>query len=408
MLSERSGPGEEPRVAWLASYPPRECGIATFTRDLTRAVSQQTGIPPWVVAVDEPGAEDRRYPPEVFFRLRRDDPSSYDRLAKELGAADVDVLCIQHEYGLFGGECGELLLRALSCLEIPLVITLHTILGRPGPKLEAVTKGLFKHSTALVVLARAAAPLLHDVYGCDLRRVRFVPHGIPSVPRVPGLRRAAKARLGYGGRTLLSTFGLIGPGKGIEYVLRALPPVARRHPNVLYLVLGETHPGERRTRGERYRGSLEALVAELGIGNHVRFEPRYLEYGELIEYLLATDLYLMPYLEPEQIASGTLAYAVGCGKAVVATEFRYALELLGNGQGSLVPFRDSGAIETELLRLLGDRSALAAMERRAYEASRIMQWPHVANDYRRLFAEVSGGRVIRLPDANAGATLSRA
>jgi polysaccharide biosynthesis protein PslF len=406
--------GREPRVAWLASYPPRECGIATFTRDLTQAVAQQTGRPPRVIAIDEPGAGSRRYPPEVFLHLERDNPQAYDRLPAQLEAAGIEVLCVQHEYGLFGGEWGSDLLRMLRRIEIPVVTTMHTVLSRPSAKLRTVTQGIAKYSDALVVLARAAMPLLDEVYACDLTRMRFIPHGIPSVPRVPGLRRAAKHRLGYPRRTLLSTFGLIGPGKGIEYVLMAMPEVVRRHPDVLYLVLGETHPGEQRAHGERYRRALEALVAELGLGDHVRFEPRFLEYGELIEFLLATDLYLMPYLEPEQIASGTLAYAVGCGKAVIATAFRYAREVLANGQGSLVPFRDPAAIESELLRLVGDRTALETMERRAYESSRIMQWPRVATEYRRLFAELAGDRVIRLPDtrasagAGAGASLSSA
>jgi glycosyltransferase involved in cell wall biosynthesis len=398
--------GLEPRVAWLASYPPRECGIATFTRDLTQAVAQQTARAPRVVAIEEPGSGERSYPPEVFARLTRDDPRSYDRLNAELHAADIDVLCVQHEYGLYGGQWGALLPRALRRIDVPVVTTMHTVLSRPSPELLGVTRALCEHSSALVVLAKAAIPLLTDVYGCDPTRLHFIPHGIPSVSRVPGLRRAAKARLGFSGRTLLSTFGLIGPGKGIEYVLRALPEAARRHPDLLYLVLGETHPGERRVHGERYRRSLEALVAELDIGRHVSFEPRFLEYGELIEYLLATDLYLMPYLEPEQIASGTLAYAVGCGKAVIATSFRYAREVLANGQGALVPFREAPAIEAELLRLLGDRGALAAMERRAYEASRIMQWPHVASEYRRLFAELGTRRTIRLSEVASGAEAS--
>lgn len=378
-----------PSVALLGSFPPRECGIATFTRDLQSALEAPGHGLAGIVAVDEPGA-DRVYGPDVRWRLDQADHDSYRRVAEQLNA-EADVLCIQHEYGLYGGTQGEYLLTLIEALDIPVVTTLHTTLGSPSQDMRRVTRALCERSAGVVVLARAAIPLLGDVYGVPEGKVHFIPHGIPTVTRAVGLRRAAKTRLGLSGRTLLTTFGLIGPGKGIEYVVRALPDVVEAHPDLLYLVLGETHPGERRATGESYRESLEALVADLGLEDHVAFDARYLSQEQLIRRLLATDVYLMPYLNPEQIVSGTLAYAVGCGKAVIATDFRYARELLANGRGEIVPFRDAPAITGKLLDLLGNRDVLGRVERRAYESSRSMQWPDVARGYRALFAAVAVG-----------------
>lgn len=380
--------GRAPRVAFLASYPPRECGIATFTRDLAAATASAGLEPPAIVAVDEPGA-DRAHGPEVRWRVPQDGGAGYRRLARELNGSDIDVLCVQHEFGLFGGEAGADLLQLLRGLDVPAITTLHTVFSDPPPAHRAVTRELARHSEALVVLARSAIPMLRDAYGIDPAKIRFVPHGIPSVHRRRGLRRETKAALGFADRTLLSTFGLIGPGKGIEDVIRALPPVVERHPELLYLVLGQTHPTILRDSGESYREGLQDLVAELGLQDHVRFEPRYLSLPELVNYLLATDVYLMAYLDAQQIVSGTLAYAVGCGKAVIATPFRYAQELLADGGGVLVPFRSPTSIARELAALLDDRVALKAMERRAYAASREMQWSCVGQAYRGLFAQVT-------------------
>lgn len=374
-------------VALLGSFPPRECGIATFTRDLHAAVEAAGQRLAGVVAIDEPGAG-RVYGPDVRWRLDQADEHSYRLVAEQLNAT-ADVLCIQHEYGLYGGTQGEYLLTLIDALDIPVVTTLHTTVGAPSPDLLRVTRGLCERSAGVVVLARAAIPLLRDAYGVTESKMHFIPHGIPTVTRSTGLRRASKARLGLSGRTLLTTFGLIGPGKGIQYVIQALPEVVKAHADLLYLVLGETHPGERRATGETYRESLEALVADLGLEDNVAFDARYLSQEQLIRRLLATDVYLMPYLNPEQIVSGTLAYAVGCGKAVIATDFRYARELLANGRGEIVGFRDPAAITQKLIGLLGNRDALGRVERRAYESSRSMQWPEVAREYRALFAAVA-------------------
>jgi polysaccharide biosynthesis protein PslF len=373
----------------LSSYPPRGCGIATFTRDLHHALAENGTPLGGIVAIDEPGAH-RRYGSDVRWRLQQNNPSSYRHVATALHEAGVDLLCIQHEYGLFGGLDGELLITLLDKLRIPVVTTLHTTLRAPAQHLWDVTQSLCDRSAAVVVLARTAIQVLRDVYGVDPRKVSYIPHGVPAISRVPGMRRRAKAELGQPDTTILSTFGLLGPGKGIEYAIRALPVVVQNHPDVRYFVLGETHPGERRRAGESYREFLQDLVTELGLNEYVTFYSRYLDQDELVRWLLATDVYLLPYLQEEQIVSGTLAYAVGLGKAVISTGFCYARELLAEGRGEIVPFRDPEAISRRLLRLLGDRPALAAMERRAYAAGRQMQWPVVADSYHWVFAAVAG------------------
>ena len=378
----------EPQIAVLGSYPPRACGIATFTADVAAALEQHSGQSTKIIAIDEPGAA-RRYPKNVIWCLQQDDPASYLSVAAAVGRSNVQLVNIQHEYGLFGGENGELLLTLMEALPQPIVTTLHTVLPEPSSHLREVTQALCKLSAEVVVLARSAIPMLRNIYNIDTSRVTFIPHGIPTVTRQPGIRRAMKARLGYSGRTLLSTFGLINPDKGIEYVLQALPLLVERHPDLLFLVLGETHPGIRRHRGELYREGLKAIVDDLGLHDHVRFENRYLDVEELVNYLLATDIYLMAYLNSDQIVSGTLAYAVGCGKAVVATPFRYAEEMLADGRGIIVPFRSHQAIANALQQLLTSPELRAETEARAYTFSRSMEWPSVAADYWAVFRSCS-------------------
>lgn len=384
-------PASNLTVAMLSSYPPRECGIAMFTVEVQQALAAQGAPIEGIVAIDEPGAR-RSYDSDVLARVEQENPTSYQRLAPALHDAGVDLLCIQHEYNLFGGLDGELLLTALDQLRIPVVTVLHSTLAGPTQHMRTVTRSLCDRSDAVIVLTRFAISLLHDVYGIDPRKINFIPHGIPSVPYMPRGRYRAKAQLGQTDATLLSTFGLLVPGKGIEYAIRALPEVAQEYPDVRYYVLGKTHPVEYRHNGESYRMFLQELVAELSLGEHVRFDARYLDHDELIQWLLATDIYLAPYVDTEHSVSGPLAFAVGCGRVAISTQFRYARELLDGGHGEIVPFADPEAIRTKLLGLLGDRPALAAMERRAYTASRQMQWPIVADSYSRVFATAASRR----------------
>lgn len=389
----------EPQIAVLGSYPPRECGIATFTADLVAALEQQSLQSIGIIAIDEPDAV-RSYPPNVIWRMQQHDPASYLNVAAAVGRSNIKLVNIQHEYGLFGGDDGELLLTFMEKLPQPMITTLHTVLPEPSPHLREVTRALCKLSAEVVVLARSAIPLLHDTYGVDTGQITFIPHGIPTVVRQVGMRHTMKARLGYSGRLLLSTFGLINPDKGIEYVLQALPPLIERYPDLLFLVLGETHPGIRLHSGERYREGLQAIVDDLGLHDYVRFENRYLNLEELVNYLIATDIYLMAYLNLNQIVSGTLAYAVGCGKAAIATPFRYAEEMLADGRGIIVPFRSHQGIASALQRLLASPALRAEMESRAYIFSRSMEWSNVAAAYQSLFLRVMHGQSLCLGSAD--------
>lgn len=373
----------QPEIAVLSSYPPRECGIATYSADLVTAISRLSKQTAKIIAIDEPDAN-RSYPSNVIWRLQQNAPASYLDIATLVGRSNVEVVNIQHEYGLFGGEDGELLLTFMEKLPQPIVTTLHTVLPEPEPHLREVTRAICQQSDRVIVQARAAIAMLRDIYDIDAE-ITYIPHGVPTVTRQVGMRHTMKARLGYSDRTLLSTFGLINPDKGIEYVLQALPPLIERYPNLLLLVLGQTHPTIRKYTGEGYRAHLQEIVDSLGLHEHVRFENRYLELEELINYLIATDIYLMAYLNPDQIVSGTLAYALGCGKAVIATPFCYAQEMLAQERGVIVPFRSSQAIAAALEQILANPTLKDQIEARAYTFSRAMEWSHVATAYNAVF-----------------------
>jgi glycosyltransferase involved in cell wall biosynthesis len=374
-----------PRALFLGSYPPRECGIATFTKDVVDSYNRAFGFSSPVIAVDEPGGEVRRYGPEVVARIAEQDRYSYGLAAKAVAQSPAQLVNIQHEYGLFGGERGEWLVDFIRAVEKPVVLTLHTILPEPDEQMLRVTRDLCEASARVIALSETGRTLLENVYGVDPDALRVVHHGVPDVP-FQGTG-AAKASFGIGLRTVISTFGLINRGKGLEYAIEAMRDVVKRHPETLYLILGETHPVVRRREGESYRESLQEMVREYGLQYNVQLIDKYLDFDELVSYLAATDIYLTPYLNPVQIVSGTLAYAVGCGKAIVSTPYLYAQELLALNRGFLCDFRDSASIARLLTMLLDDPSLRRATERRAYRFGRQMTWPHVAVDYGNLFAE---------------------
>lgn len=389
-----SAPGSGPRVAFLGSYPPRECGIGTFTYDLVNAYD---AIDPSrlsaVIAVNDYGQmydyDLHDYQGRVRYQIDSDDFDSYLQVADEINRSRLQVVNIQHEYGLYGGEDGEYIVEFMRRLDRPAVVTMHTVLPNPEGHFHEVTQQILNEASAVVVLARAALPMITDNYDIPSDRIHVIPHGIPVFTRKEAIRRRTKKLLGLGDRPLLSTFGLIGPSKAIEYVIEALPAIVEKHPNVLYLVIGETHPHIRAKEGESYRNKLIEMARALGVERQVRFNNRFLSNSELIRYLAATDVYIMAYLNKDQIVSGTLAYAVGCGKAVVATPFVYAQEMLSDGRGIIVPFKDPEAIGTAVNTLLGDRRKLLQMEERAYKFSRSMTWPNVARMYNELFRYVT-------------------
>ncbi|MBX6378200.1 MAG: glycosyltransferase family 4 protein [Clostridia bacterium] len=393
------------RIVEIATFPPRRCGIATYTANLVEALARNRARPHCrVLAVSEAPSRhtyDRRVAGDIVQDRCRD----YVEAARVLNEASVDVVNLQHEFGIFGGPDGQHVLSLVRELRKPLVVTLHTVLSQPTAGQRAVMEELLRRAQVAVVMARRAVDILRDVYGVPADRLRLIPHGVPDFP--VWTREEARARLGLTGRKVISTLGLINPGKGIEYVLRALPAVVERHPDVLYLVLGQTHPGVRRVMGESYRDQLCQIVAELGIGEHVRFVDAYLTEGELMDYLAATDVYVTPYVGREQIVSGTLAYAVGAGKAIVSTPYVYAQELLGHGAGLLVPFRDSEALAGALLRIFEEPGLRHRLEERAAALGRLMTWNRVAARYLKLFLSLAAGAV-RLPAAPPAVRILRA
>ena len=374
-------------VLLLGSYPPRECGIATFTHDVKTSFDAVFGSGTNVIAIDEPGGESRRYPNEVVARLQEQDLYSYRDTADFINAHPAGMLNIQHEYGLFGGERGEMLVELLDRVRKPVVLTLHTVLPEPDETMLRVTRELCARADRVVSLSATGRDLLERVYQIAPDSLRVIHHGVPDVPF--SSTDAAKASFGIGQRMVISTFGLINRGKGLEFAIEAMRDVVRRHPEALYLILGETHPVVRRREGESYRESLQDMVKAFGLQHNVQLIDKYLDFDELVSYLQATDIYLTPYLNPVQIVSGTLAYAVGCGKAIVSTPYLYAQELLAYGRGFLCDFRDARTISDHVNALLDDPSLRRATERRAYRFGRQMTWPHLAREYGRLFEELS-------------------
>lgn len=376
-----------PRTLFMGSFPPRECGIATFTKDVVDSFDRAFGTSSEIIAIDEPGGEVRQYGPEVVARLQQQRRESYADVAAIVNAHPAEVLNVQHEYGLFGGERGEWLIDLVRAVDKPVVLTLHTVLPEPDETMLRVTRELCRYATKAIVLSETGRDLLVDVYHVDPECVRVVHHGVPDVE----FRDTApfKASLGIETRTVISTFGLINRGKGLEYAIEAMRDVVEHHPEALYLILGETHPVVRRQEGESYRESLQQLVRDYKLQNNVQLIDKYLDFDELVAYLKATDIYLTPYLNPTQIVSGTLAYAVGCGKAIVSTPYLYAQEVLANHRGFLCNFRDAKSIAQIVTGLLDDPALRRATERRAYRFGRQMTWPHVAAEYGKLFAELA-------------------
>ena len=371
------------KVAFLGDYLPRKCGIATFTNDLRGAVA--TAFPDLqclVVPVnDQPGGYD--YPSEVRFEIAEQDLPSYLRAADFLNITDVDAVCVQHEFGIYGGPAGSYVLALLRDLRMPIVITLHTVLRDPNEEQRRVMRDLIQLSTRLVVMSERGREFLQDLYHAPAAKIDVIPHGIPDMPFADP--NYFKDEFEVAGRQVLLTFGLLSPNKGIEYALRALPAIIRDFPNIIYIVLGQTHPSLLREEGEAYRLSLERLAKELGVQKQVVFFNRFVELEELMRFIGAADIYLTPYLTEAQSTSGTLAYAFGAGNAVVSTPYWHAAELLTAERGKLVPFRDAGAIAAAVVALLQDEPGRHAMRKNAYKLGREMIWSKVAESYLHTF-----------------------
>jgi glycosyltransferase involved in cell wall biosynthesis len=390
------------RVAFLGNYLPRHCGIATFMTDLCEAVAQvNANLECFAVAMND-RPEGHEYPPRVRMEIDQERREEYDLAADFIVVNQPDVLCVQHEYGIFGGRAGRYLIPLLRQVRTPVVTTLHTVLAEPNQDQRKVLLDLAEISDRLVVMSPRMVEYLKTIYHVPEGKIRLIHHGIPDMPFVDSAY--FKDQFGVEGRTVLLTFGLLSPNKGVENVLHALPRIAKAFPNVVYIIVGETHPHVRREQGESYRIGLQQVVHELGLESQVVFVNRFVELAELCEYLGCADIYLTPYLDPAQAVSGTLAYAMGTGKAVVSTPYWYAEDMLTEGRGCIVPFRDPNAIADTVLNLLQNEVERHAMRKRAYTYGRTMIWKEVAARYVELMAEVREER-LRKPRPVHGARL---
>ncbi|MFW2852534.1 glycosyltransferase [Sphingomonas sp. TX0543] len=363
-------------IALIGNFLPRKCGIATYTTDTYSALRER--FPDLRVDVyamdDHPGRYE--YPPAVTGTIVEQDRISYIETARQIEQSGAQAIWLQHEYGIFGGAAGEHILALLDRTTLPLIVTLHTVLEKPDAHQRTVMEGLLRRAARVIVMADRGGEILARVYGADPRAIVTIPHGVPD--RALMNPAVLKPRFGWEGHKVILTFGLLAPGKGIETFIEALPEIVRNHPDALYVVLGATHPNLVANEGEKYRDSLKALARERGVEQSVLFIDAFVDYDELIDYLQAADLYVTPYLNPAQITSGTLSYAVGVGKAVISTPYVHATEILADGHGVLVNFRDSAAIAREVNHLLSNDRDRASLSQRAYARGRTMIWPRLA------------------------------
>ena len=393
------------RIVFLGDYVPRRCGIATFTYNLCEAVAaQEPDAKCSVIAVnDRPEGYD--YPPRVGFEIHQKDQESYRLAADYLNENKADILCVQHEFGIYGGPAGSHLLALLDEVRMPVVATLHTVLHKPDAAQRHVMEKLIRRCSRIVVMARKGAEILRDTYKVPDSPIDIIPHGIPDVPFLGA--ETFKQTFGVEGKSVLLTFGLLGPGKGIEYAIRAMPGILKRHPQTVYLVLGATHPNLIATEGEKYRTHLEHLAEDLGVKEQVIFYNRFVSQEDLKSFIGATDIYITPYLNEAQITSGALSYVFGAGKAIISTPYWHACELLADDRGVLVPFRDSEAITQATCALLTDHARMERIRNSSYEASRASIWPAVARRYTETF-EHAKSSIAESPEKSVRSTWDHA
>ena len=370
-------------LAFVGDYVPRRCGIATFTADICEAIAEEFPKTKCIVGSVNDRAEGYDYPGRVRFEIEEKEIASYRRAAEFLKINNVEVLSVQHEFGIYGGPAGSHLLELMRGVRMPVVTTLHTVLAEPDADQRLVMAELDKLSKRFIVMADRGQHLLETVYGVDPGKIDLIPHGVIDMPFMDS--NFYKDEFGVEGKTVLLTFGLLSPNKGIEYVIEAMPTILERHPDVVYMVLGATHPNLLASEGEKYRNKLEALAQQLGIQDKVIFHNRFVALEQLKEFIGAADIYLTPYLNAAQVTSGTLAYAFGAGKAIISTPYWHAQELLDGERGILVPFANAPAIATGVNNILSEPTRMTAMRKRAWKQGRDMTWPVVARRYMESF-----------------------
>ncbi|MFX0138859.1 MAG: glycosyltransferase, partial [Candidatus Hodarchaeota archaeon] len=368
-------------ILYLGTYPPRECGIATFTKDLTIAMDSKfsPSLKSKIIAMTNRSLNFYNYSEDVLFEIKDDDGTSYIEIAKKINKIkNVELINIQHEFGIFGGEYGEDLISFITHMEKPVVITFHTIIPNPNKKLKKIIRKLASKVKYIIVMAKIGIDILRDDYGIDNKMI-FIPHGTPAVPFISSIKM--KKMLGYEDKIILSSFGMMNPGKGYEYILEALPEVIEKFPNVIYLIIGATHPIVKQNEGEKYRNYLEKKVNELRLQNNVIFCNKYVTLEEIVQLLLASDIYISSNLNPNQIVSGTLAYAMACGKVVISTQFLHAKDAIIPERGILINFRDPKSYIDAIIKVLLNPELKEQLERNIYAYTRNTIWSNIALAY---------------------------
>src|SRR6202795_1948806 len=379
------------RIAVIGNYLPRQCGIATFTTDLCSAIAAEYGTARLLALPVNDTQEGYDYPARVRWSLAQDDLTSYQEAAEFLNFNNIDMVCLQHEYGIFGGPAGSHILHLLRGLKMPAVTTLHTVLREPNPDQLMVMEEIAELSDRLIVMSQLSSQFLQEIYKVPGSKIDMVPHGVPDLPFLDP--NFYKDRFAVEGKAVLLTFGLLSPNKGIENVIHAMPDILARHKHVVYMVAGATHPHILRREGDKYRAYLQALAKELGVESQVIFHDRFVSPEEMAEFIGAADIYITPYRHEAQVVSGTLAYALGAGKAIISTPYWHAVELLDDRRGALVPFQDPDAIAQKTIELLDTPALRHAMRKRAYLFARGMVWKKAAQGYMESFTRVRSDRI---------------
>jgi len=373
------------KVLFIGTYVPKECGIATFTHDLLNSVyGEYNDVQCEVIALNN-ASETYKYSDEVVFEIERDKIEDYYRAADYINQSNADIVCLQHEFGLFGGDAGDYIFALLSGINKPVITTLHTVIREPELEYRVSTEKLIRYSEKLVVMSQTAVDMLKDVYKVTGDKIEVIFHGLPDYPF--NNCDKYKKMLNLKGSPLVLTFGLLSPNKGIESMLEALPDVVNQYPNLVYLILGATHPEVKKRHGEAYRQYLKNKVSELGLEDNVLFHNKFVEKEELCNYILASDIYASPYLSKEQIVSGALTYAIGMGKAIVSTPYWYAQEMLADNRGLLVDFGDADGFKKSLLYLIENPEECDDMRKKAYDFGRKMTWENVGREYNTIFSK---------------------
>ncbi len=393
------------KIIFLSTYPPRECGIATFTKDLSDAVQKKFGkcIVPKVVAMEDTPSNFRVYPNKVFFKIDKDEISSYKKAAEKINSMkNSPILNIQHEFGIFGGDYGANILKLMELTNKKIITTFHTVLSNPEEEMNDTVRLLSEKSNKIVVMTDIAKSILVSDYSITPEKIEVIPHGVPNV-NLNYSKEKIKKKYGLVGKKLLFTFGLLSRGKAIEYVIKAMPKIIQKYPDVVYLVVGETHPKVREEEGESYRLELKGLAKKRGVENSVKFLDKYLSLAEIMECLKMADIYLAPSLDPRQICSGTVSYAMAAGKAIISSPNKYNSEVLSDERGIMLSKSTASGFSKNIIKLLSDDPFKTQIEKNAFSYSRRMVWPNVSRHYYNVFSELSGFDstfVSRLPRIN--------